>query len=104
MNTIQQNILESLGLKGLSPEKQEETMLKIGTLIFQGVIMRAFEELNEEKQAELEKILDTEPMNEASLMNFLQANIPDLDTLVAEEVEAFKKDAAETVQGAAETK
>jgi hypothetical protein len=89
-NMIERNILTELGLDRLSPEKQEETLLQIGRLIYQAVLIRALDRLSEEEQKDFERILNEHPDDESMLVNFLEAKVPDLDRIIQEEVQKFK--------------
>lgn len=93
MNTIlQKNIIKDLGLDKLSEKEQEETLLSVGRIIFQSVMIRVMEELDEAGKDEFEKILTEKPNDEEAILNFLRSKLPNLDEIVNEEVAKFKQE------------
>jgi hypothetical protein len=87
------------GLDALSEEERNVTLMKIGDVIFQMVLVRVFEELGAEGQKEVDAfIANAEKTNDfEGFYSFLRSKVPNLDELVAEEVAAFKKDAMRTM-------
>ena len=93
MNKIlQQNIIKELGLDKLPEKEQEEALETAGRIIFQAVLIKVMDELDEEQKSEFEKIIIKEPNNEEKITEFLESNVPDLDEIVKEEVLNFKKE------------
>lgn len=96
MNTIlQKNIIKDLGLENLSEKEQEETLLSIGRIIFQSVIIKVIEELDEAGKDEFEKILAEKPNDEEAILNFLRSKLPNLDEIVNDEVSKFKQESVD---------
>lgn len=94
-NPLNQNIIQHFGLEGLGPKKQEETILRIGKLIYQKVMIRAMELLDDKAQDEFDKFLNALPKNENAqdkIMEFLKIKIPNLDEITKEEVAKLKKE------------
>lgn len=92
---LKQNIIKDLGLDKLPPEKQEETILTIGRLIFQGVVIRVMSLLGEKDKDEFDKLLSEKIEDEEAVLNFLKSKIPNLEELVNEEVAKFKKESVD---------
>lgn len=96
MTTIlQKNIINDLGLDKLPAKEQEEALLSIGRIIFQSVLIRTMEELDEAGKDEFEKILSEKPNDEEAILSFLQKKIPNLNEIVNEEVAKFKQDSVD---------
>ena len=93
-DSIKQTIISDLGLSALPKDKQEDALLRVGKIIFQGVLLRVVEGLDENKQEALEKILGGETPSEEALLAFLGANVPHLQDIVKEEVAKFKEESA----------
>lgn len=91
---IRENIIELFNIKELPEDKQEETINKIGGIIFQSVLMRILPMLSEEDLANYEKLLDNNIAPD-ELMNFFGEKIPNFLEIVAEESENFRKEAVE---------
>jgi hypothetical protein len=92
---LQQNIIKDLGLDGLPEEEQKEAFLKIGEIIFSGVLSRVLDELSDEEAAEFEKIISETPDDEEKIMGFMREKVPTLDDIVKEEIAKFKKESAD---------
>lgn len=99
MNTIlRKNIISDLGLDKLPEKEQEEAFLSIGRIIFQSVLIKIMEELDEKGKNEFEKILSEKPNDEEVILNFLRSKLPNLDEIVNEEVVKFKQESVDFVK------
>lgn len=92
---LKQNIIKDLGLDSLPEEEQKEAFLKIGEIIFSGVLSRVLDELSDEEASEFEKIISETPDDEEAVMNFMKAKVPNLDEIVNEEITKFKKESVD---------
>ena len=93
MNPIEEKITKELELDQLSPTEKEETLLNIGNIIYQEVLMRVLDTMPDADQDEFEKILD----NNASpqeIFAFLKEKNPDLEQIITEEATKFKNKAS----------
>lgn len=91
MNPIQKQILNYFGVTDKSEEEQQDTLEKIGGIIYQEVLMRAVGGMTEKDQDEFEIMLDKDSEPE-ELFQFLKNKVPDLDNIIKEETEKFKKE------------
>lgn len=92
MNTTMRDVLvKTYNLENVPEEQQNQMLEKIGSLIFQAILIRVIPMLSEEKQEELEKILATDATPD-DLLIFLAKEIPDFKNIVGEEAENFKKE------------
>ncbi|MBI4159642.1 hypothetical protein HY504_00570 [Candidatus Wolfebacteria bacterium] len=96
---LKQNIIKDLGIDLLPEDKQEEVILRIGKLIFQGVLLRVMDLLGDADKDELEKLMAGDGATPEAVMKFLQQKIPNLDEVVRDEVTEFKKESVEFMQG-----
>ncbi|MBP9802702.1 MAG: hypothetical protein KBD14_00105 [Candidatus Pacebacteria bacterium] len=98
MNTQQQEVREDIitlfNIKDLPEDKQEETINRIGTIIFQNVLMRTLPMLNEEDLAKYEELLEKNSSPE-DLMDFFGDRIPTFLEIVKEESISFREKAGE---------
>ncbi|MCF7845578.1 MAG: DUF5663 domain-containing protein [Candidatus Pacebacteria bacterium] len=92
---LKQNIIKDLGLDSLPEEEQKEAFLKIGEIIFSGVLSRVLDELSDEEASEFEKIISEKPDDEEAVMGFMKAKVPNLDEIVNEEIAKFKKESVD---------
>ena len=94
---LKQNIIKDLGLDRFPPERQEEMLLMIGKLIYQGVIIRVMGLLSEKDKEDFDQLLMEKVEDEDAVLKFLETKIPNLDELVKEEVVAFKKESIDFI-------
>jgi hypothetical protein len=97
---LDQNLLddmfEDLGLDLLPPEEREEVVAHIGEVIFEGVMLRTVQALDDTKKEELTALFDassSDPENEEkhnAIQAFIETNVPDFDKYLAAEIEALK--------------
>jgi hypothetical protein len=89
---LQKNIIRELGLEELPEKEQEEMLLSMGRIIFQSILIRTMEELDEKSKDEFEKILSEKPNDEETILGFLQSKLPNLNEIVNDEVSKFKQE------------
>ncbi len=92
------NLVNQLGLDDLSQEKKMELIMKWGDIIQKDVLMRVLKELPEESKAELDKLLTKEKDNFKEIYKFLEEKISNLDEIVKEEIEKFRKEMKESAK------
>jgi len=100
-NIFNQNIISYLGLEHLDQDKQEETLLRIGKVIYQAMMLRVMDILSEDEQKEFGQILDAVGTNEnkqGEIMDFLKVKIPNLDEVAKEEITKFKKETMDVME------
>jgi hypothetical protein len=93
---IRENIITMFEIDKLPEEQQEESINKIGKLIFQSVLIRILPKMSEGDLAEYDALLEKNVPAE-DLMEFFFAKVPNFLSIVAEEGESFKKDAREVL-------
>jgi hypothetical protein len=92
LTALHKDLIKYLGIDKLPEDEQERILLNIGKIIFQLVMIRVLEELNENDKGEFEKILNEKPNDEEAILNFLKSKIPNLDEIVNEEIAKFKEE------------
>lgn len=90
---IRQNIVEMFEIDKLPVEKQEETIDRIGKIIFQAVLLRVLPEMTEEDVNEYEKLIENKVAPD-DLMYFFFQKVPNFLQIVAEESENFRIESA----------
>ena len=95
---VRENIILMFGIDKLPPEKQEETINRIGKTIFESVLLRVLPTMKEEELAEDEKMLENK-VHPDELMEFFFDRVPNFMQIIIEESENFRKDAEEVLKG-----
>jgi hypothetical protein len=77
----------------MAPEKAAEMANRLGTLVFQAVLVRVLPLLSEKDMAEYEKIVSSEEGGEA-IFKFLGEKVPDFENIIMEESESLRAELA----------
>ena len=93
MTTIQKHIADFLDVDSLLPEEKEEILQRVGMLVYQNVMTRALEIMQDKDQDEFEKILDknSEP---TEIFTFLKEKVPGFEEIIKEEALKFRNKAS----------
>jgi hypothetical protein len=94
MNTMDENlkkkIADDFGLTQMDPLEQERMIEKIGNLLFESVIERAVDEMNEEAMKAFEEVL-SEENDYQKVISFLRTKTPGFDSIVSDEMSRLKR-------------
>ncbi len=89
---LKQNIMKDLGFDKLPQKDQEEALLSAGKVIFQAVLIRVLDILDEKEKEEFEKIIKESPDDQEKIMKFLNSKVPNLEEISREEIANFRKE------------
>lgn len=93
---MRQNIITLFEIDKLPEDKQEETISRIGKIIFTSVLARVLPFLEEKDLAEYDKLIEESAMPDV-ILDFFFEKVPSFLEIVAEESENFRKEAAEVL-------
>lgn len=94
---INDNIITILGIDKLPVEQQKDTMEKLGALVYQEVMIRALDIMDDPDKDAFEKLLSENPNPEA-MFTFLAEKVPNIDEIATEEAEKLRAESA-TIMG-----
>jgi len=94
---LREILIKELGIDSLPEEAQDEIVAKLGEVILKSLTVAIFEKLSNEARVEFEKI--GEKGDHALIQEFLEENVPDMHTLMEEEVKRVLQSLAEENQG-----
>ena len=94
---IRQNIITLFEIDKLPPEKQEETIARIGKIIFQSVLIRVLPLLEESEVEEYDKLIEGRAMPDA-VLDFFFEKVPSFLDIIVEEAENFRKEATQVLE------
>jgi len=83
-------IVADFGLGNLDSREQERMIEKIGNLLFESVVERAIDEMNEEVMMSFEDTVANAGSDYQKVISFLKSQIPGFDIIVAEELSRLK--------------
>ena len=84
--------IDMFNLGSLEPAKQEEMVVKLGELIFESALARAFVAMDDADQAELNEKMNTD-IDPTEFMTLVQQKVPNFQEIVLEELTELKKQA-----------
>lgn len=93
-NKINNNVIHTLGIDALPIEKQKEAMERLGAIVYQEVMLRVLELMNEEDKDAFEKLVSTNQDPEA-MFTFLAEKIPNIEAIVGEEAEKLRTESGD---------
>jgi cyclopropane fatty-acyl-phospholipid synthase-like methyltransferase len=94
--TLRKTIIAAYNLGGLSEAEQNDTIERIGGLIFQSVLIKAMETMDDTMQKAFEKMLDNDASPE-ELMEYLRTNVENFDAMAKEEAERFQQESMDVM-------
>lgn len=102
--SLKADIVKELGIDRLPEAERDAALERVTGVIFQSVLVRILDSLDESGRKELEDFL-ADPAKNGDTDAFyalLKNKVPDLDEVIAEEIAAFKADALGTMKGIGE--
>lgn len=97
---LREILIKELGIDGLPEEAQDEIVAKLGDIILKSLTTAIFEKLSGDARAEFERI--GAKGDHALIQEFLEETVPDLHSLMEEEVKRTLRNFAEMEAGATE--
>lgn len=94
---LNKNFVTELGLDKLPPERQAVLFAKIGEVIFQGVLIRVLELMDEKQQASFQEVVDGAGEDVGKIVTYLEEKVPNFNHVVELEVEMFKKNSLDLI-------
>lgn len=98
MDLAQKTIMTEFGFDKLPEDQQADLYQRIGTVLFQAVMLRALDELNEQEQNALDAFVGEHPDDPEALMGYLREHVAGFDELVADEVARFRASALDLMK------
>lgn len=98
MDTNQQSIMDAFGFDKLPEDQQADLYQRIGTVLFQGIMLRVLEDMSEADQDALDAFVAAHPDDPEALFGYLREHVADFDQLLADEVARFRASAMEIAE------
>lgn len=89
---LKMDLFEELGIKTLLPEERVSFLESFGNVLQQRLTFRVMQELSDPQKDKLETLLSVQPDNDVALGQFLATEIPNFQSIAAEEVANYKKE------------
>ncbi len=91
---INKKIIEILGINSLPADEQKEAMERLGALVYQEVMLRVLDDMNDEDRSSFEQLAEKNQDPE-TLFVFLSEKVPNVEEIVREEAESIRDESAE---------
>ena len=91
---LKNTLINKLGIENASPEKQNEMLEQIGTIIYQGALVKAMDSMGDTEIAEFEKLTDSGASPE-QVFTFINSHVSNFDQILGAEAESFTSHANE---------
>ena len=87
-------IIEELGLDTLPEGEREEMLERIGSVIYEGILIKSLDAMSDADATVYENMVD-ENRSPAELFKFLAEKVPNFEQIIKDEVNLYKKDEKE---------
>ena len=86
-----ENIIRILGIDSLAKEKQQEAVERLSAIVYQNVMLRVLDILDEKQKDEFEKEIEKNPDPE-NLFSWLADRIQNVDKIIEEEAQKLREE------------
>lgn len=84
-------IVKDFGLEEMDSREQEQMIEKIGNLLFESVVERAVDVMDEEAMKEFDGVIENAGNDYQKIISFLKSRVPGFETIVSEELFRLKR-------------
>jgi hypothetical protein len=84
-------IIKDFGLENMDSREQERMIEKIGNLLFESVIERAVDVMDEGIMNEFDEVIGNAGSDYQKIISFLKSRVPEFDKVVSEELSRLKR-------------
>lgn len=88
---LKKKIIDDFGLSQMTEASQEDMIDKIGTLLFESVVERSLDTMDEGVVGEFEKTVAESGEDYGKVINFLRERVPGFTDIVAEELARLRR-------------
>jgi hypothetical protein len=84
-------IVKDFGLEGMDSREQEKMIEKIGNLLFESVVERAVDEMDEQTMNDFDEVVSNAGSDYQKVISFFKSRVPGFDNIVSEEMSRLKR-------------
>ena len=88
---INKKIAKDFGLDSMDSREQEEMIEKIGNLLFESVVERAVDVMDESVMNEFDDVISNAGNDYQKVISFLKSKVPGFDEIVSGELSRLKR-------------
>jgi hypothetical protein len=90
-NDFGKKIAQDFGLEHMNSEEQERMIEKIGNLLFESVVERSVDAMDESIMTDFEDTVANAGADYQKVISFLKTKVPGFDVIVSEEMSRLKR-------------
>jgi hypothetical protein len=95
IKAAQVDLIKELGINELPQEQRDETLLQMGEIIQQRIVLRIVTELPEDKKEGFANVVNSEDKSGEAVDKFLTENLSNLEELILDEIGKYKNEMKE---------
>ncbi|KKQ77721.1 MAG: hypothetical protein A3A96_03830 [Candidatus Zambryskibacteria bacterium RIFCSPLOWO2_01_FULL_39_39] len=88
---FKKKIIEDFGLGSMDSREQERMIEKVGNLLFESVVERAVDAMDESAMNDFEETVGSAGSDYQKVISFLKSRVTGFDTIVSEEMFRLKR-------------
>jgi hypothetical protein len=88
---FRKKIIKDFGLESMDSREQEQMIEKIGNLLFESVIERAIDVMDEKAMSEFDAVIENAGSDYQKIITFLNTEVPGFNKIVSEEMSRLKR-------------
>lgn len=88
---FKKKIIADFGLESMDSREQERMIEKIGNLLFESVVERAVDEMDEAGMTAFDEEIGSAGEDYQKIISFLKSRVPGFETIVSEELSRLKR-------------
>lgn len=96
---LKKQAADQLGIGAMPQSDQDDILQRTGMLIFQSILVRAMEDLEEADADRLAEFMNEKEPDGEAVMKFLGEKIPNLGEIVEQETRRIKEETATLLKG-----
>lgn len=89
--SFNKKIIKDFGLENMDSKEQERMIEKIGNLLFESVVERAVDVMDEDVMNDFENAVADAGNDYQKIISFLKSRVPGFDKIVSEELSRLKR-------------
>lgn len=88
---LKKKIAKDFGIAGMRDDEQEKMIEKIGNLLFESVVERSLENMDEETMNQFDETVTNAGEDYQKVISFLKSNVTGFDGIVTDEISRLKR-------------
>lgn len=88
---LKKKIVEDFGLASMDSREQERMIEKIGNMLFESVVERSVDEMDEQTMNDFDKVVEEAGSDYNKVISFMKERVTGFDEIVSDELSRLKR-------------